>query len=43
MTYGHPREYGIEKITRDLRTHQILKGTDAIMRLIFACCLVKAP
>jgi alkylation response protein AidB-like acyl-CoA dehydrogenase len=29
-------EYGIEKIVRDLRVHQILEGTNEIMRLIVA-------
>ena len=27
-----PAEYGIEKIVRDLRVHQILEGTNEIMR-----------
>jgi alkylation response protein AidB-like acyl-CoA dehydrogenase len=29
-------EYGVEKIVRDLRVHQILEGTNEIMRLIVA-------
>ena len=29
-------DYGIEKIVRDLRVHQILEGTNEIMRLIVA-------
>ena len=33
-------EYGIEKIVRDLRVHQILEGTNEIMRLIIARKLV---
>lgn len=34
--YGYLAEYGIEKIVRDLRVHQILEGTNEIMRLIVA-------
>ena len=29
-------DYGIEKIVRDLRVHQILEGTNEIMRLIIS-------
>jgi alkylation response protein AidB-like acyl-CoA dehydrogenase len=32
--YGYLSEYGVEKIVRDLRVHQILEGTNEIMRLI---------
>ncbi|MFD2174192.1 acyl-CoA dehydrogenase family protein [Rhodobacter lacus] len=32
--YGYLADYGIEKILRDLRVHQILEGTNEIMRLI---------
>jgi alkylation response protein AidB-like acyl-CoA dehydrogenase len=32
--YGYLSEYGIERIVRDLRVHQILEGTNEIMRLI---------
>jgi alkylation response protein AidB-like acyl-CoA dehydrogenase len=38
--YGYLTEYGIEKIVRDLRVHQILEGTNEIMRLIVARGLV---
>lgn len=38
--YGYLSEYGIEKIVRDLRVHQILEGTNEIMRLIVARGLV---
>jgi alkylation response protein AidB-like acyl-CoA dehydrogenase len=38
--YGYLSEYGIEKIVRDLRVHQILEGTNEIMRLIVARHLV---
>jgi alkylation response protein AidB-like acyl-CoA dehydrogenase len=34
--YGYLSDYGIEKIVRDLRVHQILEGTNEIMRLIIA-------
>src|SRR4051812_36263876 len=39
--YGYLSEYGIEKIVRDLRVHQILEGTSEIMRLIVARKLVE--
>ncbi|MHA1164830.1 MAG: acyl-CoA dehydrogenase family protein [Alphaproteobacteria bacterium] len=32
--YGYLADFGIEKIVRDLRVHQILEGTNEIMRLI---------
>ena len=38
--YGYPADYGIEKIVRDLRVHQILEGTNEVMRLIVARDLV---
>jgi alkylation response protein AidB-like acyl-CoA dehydrogenase len=38
--YGYLSEYGIEKIVRDLRVHQILEGTNEIMRLIVARQLI---
>ncbi len=34
--YGYLGEYGVEKIVRDLRVHQILEGTNEIMRVIVA-------
>ncbi len=34
--YGYLADYGIEKIVRDLRVHEILEGTNEIMRLIVA-------
>lgn len=38
--YGYLGEYGIEKIVRDLRVHQILEGTNEIMQLIIARSIV---
>jgi alkylation response protein AidB-like acyl-CoA dehydrogenase len=38
--YGYLSDYGIEKIVRDLRVHQILEGTNEIMRLIVARGLI---
>ncbi|WP_345803443.1 acyl-CoA dehydrogenase family protein [Microbacterium sp. AZCO] len=32
--YGYLSDYGIEKVVRDLRVHQILEGTNEIMRVI---------
>jgi alkylation response protein AidB-like acyl-CoA dehydrogenase len=34
--YGFLADYGIEKLVRDLRVHQILEGTNEIMRMIVA-------
>ncbi|MBN9147048.1 MULTISPECIES: isobutyryl-CoA dehydrogenase [unclassified Nitrobacter] len=39
--YGYLSEYGIEKIVRDLRVHQILEGTNEIMRLIISRKLIE--
>ncbi len=39
--YGYLSDYGIEKILRDLRVHQILEGTNEIMRLIVARGLIQ--
>jgi len=38
--YGYLADYGIEKVVRDLRVHQILEGTNEIMRLIVGRTLV---
>jgi alkylation response protein AidB-like acyl-CoA dehydrogenase len=38
--YGYLSDYGIEKIVRDLRVHQILEGTNEIMRVIIARALI---
>jgi alkylation response protein AidB-like acyl-CoA dehydrogenase len=34
--YGYLADYGVEKIVRDLRVHQILEGTNEIMRVIIS-------
>ncbi len=34
--YGYLHDYGVEKLVRDLRVHQILEGTNEIMRVIIA-------
>jgi alkylation response protein AidB-like acyl-CoA dehydrogenase len=39
--YGYLADYGLEKIVRDLRVHQILEGTNEIMRLIVARSLLE--
>ena len=38
--YGYLHEYGVEKLVRDLRVHQILEGTNEIMRVIIARHLI---
>jgi alkylation response protein AidB-like acyl-CoA dehydrogenase len=38
--YGYLQEYGVEKLVRDLRVHQILEGTNEIMRVIIARHLI---
>ena len=40
--YGYLAEYGVEKIVRDLRVHQILEGTNEIMRVIVSRALLKS-
>jgi alkylation response protein AidB-like acyl-CoA dehydrogenase len=34
--YGYLRDYPIERYMRDTRVHQILEGTNEIMRLIIS-------
>ncbi|MGW0172259.1 acyl-CoA dehydrogenase family protein [Rhodococcus sp. NPDC003322] len=38
--YGYLAEYGLEKIVRDLRVHQILEGSNEIMRVVVARSVV---
>ncbi|GFE66028.1 acyl-CoA dehydrogenase family protein [Litoreibacter roseus] len=40
--YGYLADYGIEKIVRDLRVHQILEGTNEIMRMIVSRQMIAA-
>lgn len=40
--YGYLSEYGIEKIMRDLRVHQILEGTNEIMQMVIARSVIAA-
>ena len=40
--YGYLRDYPIERYLRDVRVHQILEGTNEIMRLIVARDLFKS-
>ncbi|MFS0734874.1 acyl-CoA dehydrogenase family protein [Microbacterium sp. 1P10UB] len=40
--YGYLHDYGIEKVVRDLRVHQILEGTNEIMRVIIGRELMAA-
>ncbi|QEW04423.1 acyl-CoA dehydrogenase family protein [Microbacterium lushaniae] len=40
--YGYLHDYGIEKVVRDLRVHQILEGTNEIMRVIIGRHVVAA-
>jgi len=39
--YGYLADYGIERIVRDLRVHQILEGTNEIMRVIISRGLLR--
>ena len=39
--YGYLSEYEIEQIVRDLRVHQILEGTNQIMRMIVSRSLLR--
>ena len=39
--YGYLADYGIEKVVRDLRVHQILEGTNEIMRMIISRDMLK--
>lgn len=40
--YGYLADYGIEKVVRDLRVHQILEGTNEVMSLIVGRSIVAA-
>jgi alkylation response protein AidB-like acyl-CoA dehydrogenase len=40
--YGYTKEYPIERYLRDLRVHQILEGTNEIMRVVIARRLLES-
>ena len=40
--YGYLADYGVEQIVRDLRVHQILEGTNEIMRVIISRDMLSA-
>ncbi|MEM7493579.1 MAG: isobutyryl-CoA dehydrogenase [Pseudomonadota bacterium] len=40
--YGYLADYGVEQIVRDLRVHQILEGTNEIMRVIVSRDMLRA-
>ena len=40
--YGYLKDYEVERMVRDLRVHQILEGTNEIMRVIIARDLLKS-
>lgn len=40
--YGYLSEYGVERVVRDLRVHQLLEGTNEIMRLIVSRAVFEA-
>jgi alkylation response protein AidB-like acyl-CoA dehydrogenase len=39
--YGYLSDYGVERIVRDLRVHQILEGTNEVMRVIVSRDMLK--
>jgi alkylation response protein AidB-like acyl-CoA dehydrogenase len=39
--YGYLKDFPIERLVRDLRVHQILEGTNEIMRVIISRDLKK--
>lgn len=41
--YGYLHEFGIERVVRDLRVHQIIEGTNEIMRVIIGREVLAGP
>ena len=39
--YGYLKDFPLERLVRDLRVHQILEGTNEIMRVIIARSLTE--
>jgi len=39
--YGYLNDYPIERFLRDLRVHQILEGTNEVMRMIVSRRILK--
>ena len=39
--YGYLKDYEMEQVVRDLRVHQILEGTNQIMRVIISRGLLR--
>ena len=39
--YGYLRDHPIERVLRDVRVHQILEGTNEVMRLIVSRALLE--
>ena len=40
--YGYLMDYPVERLFRDLRVHQILEGTNEIMRVVISRELLRA-
>ena len=39
--YGYLKEYPIERYLRDVRVHQILEGTNEVMRMIVSRAILR--
>ncbi|XP_015686155.1 isobutyryl-CoA dehydrogenase, mitochondrial [Protobothrops mucrosquamatus] len=40
--YGYLKDYAVQQFMRDIRVHQILEGTNEIMKMIIARTLLQA-
>jgi alkylation response protein AidB-like acyl-CoA dehydrogenase len=40
-SYGYLKDYPVERYLRDLRVHQILEGTNEIMRVVMGRQIIK--